>query len=169
MLTLTHINTCTAEAFTNALGGIFENSPHIAQKAAPLRPFVSLEQAFDVMKNIVNELSTEEKTVLILEHPELGSRLVMSNASVQEQAGAGLNTLTAAEFERLSTLNAHYMEKFKFPFIIAVTGLTKHDIIREMERRLTLDKQTEFATALQEIDKIAHIRFTALTVAPVTI
>lgn len=169
MVTLQQLNAFTTEQFIETFGGIFENSPHIAQKAAALRPFVSLEQAFNTMQEIVNTASHKEKTTLILEHPELGRRIAMSHSSIQEQAGAGLNTLTPTEFERMSTLNTQYMEKFKFPFIIAVAGLNKHDIMHAIERRLALDHETEFTTALQEIEKIAHIRFTTLTAEHATV
>ncbi|MER2106700.1 MAG: 2-oxo-4-hydroxy-4-carboxy-5-ureidoimidazoline decarboxylase [Solibacillus sp.] len=169
MISLSQLNTFTLEQFTETFGEIFENSPHIAQKAALARPFVSLEQAFDTMKDIVSASSIEEKTTLILEHPELGKRIAMSNASVQEQAGSGLNALTPEEFKKMSSLNTQYMEKFKFPFIIAVTGLNKHDIMQAIERRLAFDYETEFTTALQEINKIAHIRFTALTAEQATV
>ena len=163
MTSLETINNYTNEQFIDLFGGIFEHSPRIAQKAASARPFVTLQAVFNCMQNIVEEATYEEKLALILKHPELGTRLAMSEASVAEQAGAGLNALTAEEFERMTQLNKQYTEKFNFPFIIAVAGLDKHHIMKEIERRLQLDVQTEFKTALHEIYKIAHIRFTAIT------
>ena len=166
MTTLQNINLYTDEQFIDLFGGIFENSPWVAQKAALARPFVSLDAAFEAMRKVVEEASIDEKRTLILEHPELGSRLSMSDHSVAEQAGAGLNALTADEFEVITQLNKRYTEKFNFPFIIAVAGLDKHHIMQEMERRLELDKTMEFNTALNEIYKIARIRFAAITESP---
>ena len=166
MTTLQTINSYTEEQFVDLFGGIFEHSPWVAQKAVHARPFVSLEAAFEAMRKVVEESGIDEKVALILEHPELGSRLSMSEHSVAEQAGAGLNALTAEEFKVFTQLNKQYTEKFSFPFIIAVAGLDKHHIMQEMQRRLELDKTTEFNTALNEIYKIAHIRFTAITEQP---
>ena len=166
MTTLQNINLYTDEQFIDLFGGIFEHSPWVAQKAALARPFVSIDAAFEAMRKIVEESGIDEKVALILEHPELGSRLSMSEHSVAEQAGAGLNALTAEEFEVFTQLNKQYTEKFNFPFIIAVAGLDKHHIMQEMQRRLKLNKTTEFNTALHEIYKIARIRFTAITEQP---
>ena len=166
MTTLQNINLYTDEQFIDLFGGIFEHSPWVAQTAALARPFVSRDAAFEAMRKVVEESDIDEKVALILEHPELGSRLSMSEHSVAEQAGAGLNALTADEFEVITQLNKQYTEKFNFPFIIAVAGLDKHHIMQEMQRRLKLDNTTEFNTALNEIYKIARIRFTAITEQP---
>lgn len=159
MSALDKINHYTTDQFIQLFGEIFEHSPWVAQKAAIARPFSSLEDVYETMKEIVELSSKEQQLALILEHPELGTRLQMSDASVKEQAGAGLNTLTLDEFNHISALNARYTEKFHFPFIIAVAGKDKHTIMSEMERRLSLTVAEEFQTALQEIYKIAHIRF----------
>ena len=166
MSTLKQINHYTIDQFTQVFGEIFEHSPWIAQKAAIARPFSSLEEVYETMKEIVELSPKEQQLTLILEHPELGTRLQMSNASVQEQAGAGLNTLTPDEFKYISALNARYTEKFHFPFIIAVAGKDKHTIMSEMERRLSLIVEEEFQTALQEIYKIAKMRFQQIVNEP---
>ena len=163
MTSLQTINHYTEEQFVEIFGGIFELSPWVAQKASLARPFISLDAVFEEMRKIVEEADISEKTELILKHPELGSRLSMSEHSVAEQAGAGLNALTPEEFEIITQLNKQYTAKFNFPFIIAVAGLDKHHIIKEMQRRLLLDTTSEFNTALHEIYKIARIRFTAIT------
>ena len=167
MSTLKQINHYTTDQFTQVFGEIFEHSPWIAQKAAIARPFSSLEDVYETMKEIVELSPKEQQLALILEHPELGTRLQISNASVKEQVGAGLNTLTSDEFKRISALNARYTEKFHFPFIIAVAGKDKHTIMSEMERRLSLTVEEEFQTALQEIYKIAKIRFQAIVNEPI--
>ena len=166
MRALDKINHYTTEQFIQIFGEIFEHSPWVAQKAAMMRPFPSLEDVYETMKEIVELSPKEQQLALILEHPELGTRLQMSNASVKEQTGAGLNTLTPDEFKHISALNARYKEKFHFPFIIAVAGKNKHTIMHEMERRLSLTVTEEFQTALQEIYKIARIRFQTIVDEP---
>ena len=166
MSTLKQINHYTIDQFTQVFREIFEHSPWIAQKAAIARPFSSLEDVYETMKEIVELSPKEQQLTLILEHPELGTRLQMSNASAKEQVGAGLNTLTPDEFKHISSLNARYTEKFHFPFIIAVAGKDKHTIMSEMERRLSLIVEEEFQTALQEIYKIAKMRFQQIVNEP---
>ena len=51
-----------------------------------------------------------------------------------------------------------YMKKFKFPFIIAVSGLNKEEVFGNIQDRLQNTVETEFDTALKEIHKIAEIR-----------
>ncbi len=77
----------------------------------------------------------EEQLALLRAHPDLGTRARVSEASSAEQAGAGLDQLTPAEFERLRRLNEAYRDKFGFPFLFAVKGSTKHDILDALERR----------------------------------
>ena len=166
MTTLEQINHYTTDQFIQLFGEIFEHSPWVAQKASIARPFSSLDDIYETMKAIVELSPKEQKLALILEHPELGTRLQISNASVKEQAGAGLNTLTPDEFKRISSLNARYTEKFHFPFIIAVSGKDKHTIMNEMERRLCLTADEEYETALREIYKIALIRFQTIISEP---
>ena len=69
-------------------------------------------------------------------HPDLGTRARLSEASTDEQAGAGLDSLTPAEFEQLHRLNAAYRARFGFPFLLAVKGSTKHDVLRALQARM---------------------------------
>ena len=82
----------------------------------------------------------------------------MSPESTREQAGAGLDHCTAAELEEFLSLNSAYKDKFGFPFIKAVRGFNRQQILAEFRRRLDNDLETEFATALEEIHKIARLR-----------
>ena len=99
-----------------------------------------------------------EQLALIRAHPDLGTRARMSSASRGEQAGAGLDHLTLQEYEQLHCLNAAYREKFGFPFIYAVKGSTRQDILSALEQRLSNDPAEEHAMALSQIYRIALIR-----------
>ena len=82
----------------------------------------------------------------------------MSDASIGEQAGAGLNRMTPADYQRLQTLNARYREKFAFPFLFAVKGSTVADILAALERRVEAATEVEFQEALAQVYRIASFR-----------
>ena len=157
-MTLEELNRMDREAFTAALGWIFENSPWVAERSWECHPFRDVPALHEAMVSQVAHAGVETQVALIRAHPGLGARARMSDASVGEQAGAGLDRLTAAEFERLQQLNWAYREKFGFPFIYAVKGSTKHDILRALEDRLAGDPPAEHATALAQIYRIAQFR-----------
>jgi 2-oxo-4-hydroxy-4-carboxy-5-ureidoimidazoline decarboxylase len=110
------------------------------------------------MVTIVENSSHEEKLTLIKAHPNLGERVAMTTDSTKEQSGAGLQNLTPEEYEQFIALNQLYMEKFGFPFILAVRGKDKHQIYQSMESRIRNSNDNEFQTALAEIYKIAELR-----------
>jgi 2-oxo-4-hydroxy-4-carboxy-5-ureidoimidazoline decarboxylase len=102
------------------------------------------------------------KLTLIRAHPGLASRARMADASVREQSGAGLDQCTPAEFEAFQRLNGAYNARFGFPFIIAVKGLSRGDILAAFERRLAGDPDAEFAEAIAQIHRIAAFRLAEL-------
>jgi 2-oxo-4-hydroxy-4-carboxy-5-ureidoimidazoline decarboxylase len=159
---LAEINALDAAAFTARLGGIYEHSPWIAQRAWPLRPFASVQGLHAAMQDIVNAAQRSEKLELIRAHPELAGRLAMAgqltDASRSEQSAAGLNRCTPEEFALLQKLNAAYRGKFGFPFIVAVRGLTRAKIIASLQQRLDNTQEQELAACMQEIGRIARFR-----------
>jgi OHCU decarboxylase len=113
------------------------------------------------MTAVMRAATREAKLALIKAHPDLAGRLKvaeMAPASQVEQASAGLTTLTEAERDRFLALNDRYQEKFGFPFIMAVKGRTKAEILEAFEARLEHDPETEFDTALDQIERIALLR-----------
>ena len=106
--------------------------------------------------------SEQQKLAVLLAHPDLAGKLAaakhLTKHSTNEQASAGLNALTADEHKTFTDLNNQYRKKFGFPFIIAVKGLKKSDIIAAFKTRLDHDKNIEFATACQQVEKIALLR-----------
>jgi 2-oxo-4-hydroxy-4-carboxy-5-ureidoimidazoline decarboxylase len=119
------------------------------------------------MKKIVDDSSETEKLILINAHPELGKKLQkkekLTKFSEDEQKSAGLDQCSDEEFKILTNLNNEYRLKFKFPFIIAVKGLNKNQIIDNMQKRVNNSKTKEFETAISEIHKIAELRIKDLT------
>ena len=85
----------------------------------------------------------------------------LTESSSKEQAGAGLDKCSPEELDKFQNYNAAYKQKFGFPFIIAVKGKTRRDILRQFEIRLDNDREAERATALEEVHKIARLRIEA--------
>ena len=157
-MTLEELNVLTPAAFTEAVGWVFEHSPWVAQRAAPARPFADVQSLHTAMALQVKTALPAEQLALLQAHPDLGTRARLSEASNAEQAGVGLDSLTSGEFETFTSLNDSYQAKFGFPFLYAVKGSTKHDILRALGRRLASDRETEYAEALRQVYKIAAFR-----------
>ena len=147
--------------FLKLYGAIYEHSPWIAETAFEAQPG-SLEALHAAMKAAVANASHEKKLALIKAHPELGSKVKMAEASVSEQKGAGLDQCTPQEFAEFKKLNAEYNKKFGFPFIIAVKGMTREDILHAFRNRIGNGSAAEFEMALEQIHKIAWLRLSAL-------
>lgn len=160
--TIAELNQMDQAAFVAALGAVFEQTPSIAQQAWTHRPFRDVADLHQNMVLVVQSLSPAAQLALIQAHPDLGSKAKMAEASVQEQAGVGLDRLTPAEYDRLTQLNQAYQTKFGFPFIIAVKNHTKESILAAFEQRLQNSVQTELQQALAEISQIAQFRLLEL-------
>ena len=157
-MTLGELNASDRRAFVEAVGWTFEHSPWVAERAWERRPFTSLEALHETMTTIVASATYDEQITLLRAHPDLGARARMSDASEREQTGAGLDALTRDEFDRLRALNSAYREKFGFPFLYAIKGSTKHDILSALERRLTSTRDIEHQEALRQVYRIARFR-----------
>ncbi len=156
--TLDQINTMAEADFVSALGPAFEETPSIAARVWPQRPFNSVVELHQRMVAIARAMSPSEKLVLVKAHPDLGARVAMAEASVSEQSQAGLTGLSPAEYRHFQTLNQQYKAKFGFPFILAVAGHTKTSTLEKFTERLRNSTDVEMATALKEIEKIALSR-----------
>ncbi|MCH8862346.1 MAG: 2-oxo-4-hydroxy-4-carboxy-5-ureidoimidazoline decarboxylase [Proteobacteria bacterium] len=151
------------EEFVARFGGVFEHSPWIAEETYD-RGGVADNAAglHGAMCQAMRAAGRARQLALIRAHPDLAGKLAiegsLTEASKSEQASAGLDSCTKEEFERLSRLNAAYLERFGFPFILAVKGSTKEIILAAMEARLNNDAEAEFETALAQIERIARFR-----------
>ena len=153
----------------NLLKGIYEHSAWVPEKllSENISEFKTKEELELMMKKIVDNSTETEKLNLIKAHPELGKKLQkkekLTKFSKEEQKSAGLDQCSDEEFEILSNLNDTYRSKFEFPFILAVKGLNKNQIIDNMKKRVNNCKSVEFETAINEIHKIAQLRIKDLT------
>ena len=162
MITLSALNAMTTAEFVSALSGVFEHSDWVAQRAAAARPFDTVPRLLEALRSMVAHATEAEQLSLIRAHPELRAHSVQSpaltEASLSEQRRAGLEGATPAEGARLAELNGAYQQRFGFPFILAVRGLDPGSIIACCESRLRRERADEFATALDEIGRIAGYR-----------
>ena len=146
---------------------VYEHSPWVAEQVAP---FVGdnddATQIAALMADCVDNAATQRQLELIRAHPDLAGKAQLAGElsadSTAEQAGAGLDQCSPDEFERFQSLNSAYRDKFGFPFVMAVRGSTRHEIIAAFAERLENDYDLEFETALAEIHKIARLRLDAM-------
>ena len=157
-MNLGELNTRDRDAFVEALGWIFEDSPWVAERAWARRPFASLEALHQAMIDVVQQASEPEQLALLCAHPDLGTRARISDASTGEQRGAGLDRLDVAEYERLQRLNGEYRRRFGFPFLFAIKGSTKEDVLTALEARVGRSRDEELAEALRQVFRIAGLR-----------
>ncbi len=158
------------DGWTEALAGIFEDSPWVAVAAWEARPFATVADLHAAMVEAFRRAPAERKLALLLAHPELAGGLAragrLTDASNAEQASAGLDGLTGAETARFERLNGAYRDRFGFPFIVAVRDHTKASILESCEQRLRNRWEEEVETALEQVFRIARIRLDDAGLAP---
>ena len=170
MIGLDTLNNLPVDEFTSILGAIFEHSPWVPRRAAAARPFSSRLELLDAMRAVVQAAPAEEQLGLIRAHPQLGARgrkrMELTEASSREQRRAGLDACTDEEFAELMRLNAAYVQKFSFPFILAVRGHDPNSILASLEGRLNSDLDSERYTALTQIGLIGGYRLADVVASP---
>lgn len=157
------------EAFVAAFADIYEHSPWVAEIAYDLGTGANLDRIETLharMSDILLSADHPRQLALINAHPDLAGKAAvqgqLTEASTNEQAGAGIHQCTAEEFQRFTELNDAYKAKFAFPFIMAVKGSDRHQILAAFETRIHNPVDTEFDCALAEINKIAMFRLQTL-------
>lgn len=151
--------------FVSTFADIYEHSSWVAEKAFD-QGITELHNQISVlhehMAGILNNSGHQAQLDLINAHPDLAGKAAISGelteASTSEQSGAGIHECNEQEFMRFTELNNAYKDKFQFPFIMAVKGSNRHQILAAFETRIHNSPELEFETALQEINKIARFR-----------
>jgi 2-oxo-4-hydroxy-4-carboxy-5-ureidoimidazoline decarboxylase len=157
------------DGFVAAFADVYEHSPWVAEMAYDLGQAYDLDQIETLhsrMSDILLSADHARQLALINAHPDLAGKAAvqgqLTEASTHEQAGAGIHQCSAEEFQRFTELNEAYKATFAFPFIMAVKGSDRHQILAAFETRIHHSVETEFACALAEINKIAMFRLQAL-------
>ena len=153
------------KTFIAAYGHVFEYSPWIAERAykAGIGPANNTAAGLNAALRTQFRLASQAERLDVLKaHPDLAGKLAsarrLTAESTAEQAGAGLDALTDGEHRRFTALNTGYVERFGFPFIIAVKGLDKARILEAFEQRISNDSDAEFAEASRQVERIALLR-----------
>ena len=153
------------EDFAAAFGGIFEHSPWIADRACAFESGPTHDTArgvHNLLCRAFRSASDDERLGVLNAHPDLAGKLAsagrLTAESTAEQAGAGLDMLTDDERAMFQKLNADYVARHGFPFIIAVKDNTKASILDAFHRRIENHRATEFAEACRQVERIAELR-----------
>ncbi|MFC3606629.1 2-oxo-4-hydroxy-4-carboxy-5-ureidoimidazoline decarboxylase [Stutzerimonas tarimensis] len=162
-------STLDRDAFVATFADIYEHSPWIAERAFDAGVSAAddeVEHLHARLMAVLRAASHDEQLALINAHPDLAGRAAIAGeltaSSTSEQAGAGIHLCTPEEFARFTELNAAYKAKFGFPFIMAVKGSDRHQILAAFAERIHHTPEQEFARALTEINRIALFRLQAL-------
>ena len=169
-IVLDKLNAGSEDDFVRGLGDIFEHTPGIARAVYAKRPFGSLSALYEAMQGAVRGQSREQQIKLLQAHPDLAGKAAragtLTSDSRAEQASAGLDQLSEAEYDRFHQLNDAYRKKFGIPFIVCVRRHGRDSILREFDRRLGNDAATEEKAALDEVLRIAALRLDQRVSAP---
>lgn len=159
----------TRVAFVERFGGVYEHSPWVAERtwqAGIDERHSVVDTLATAMANVLNEANDDEKHQLIRAHPDLAGKAAakgeLTDDSTDEQSSAGLDQCTQAELAKFQQLNDAYKAKFGIPFIMAVRGANRHQILSGFEQRLPNECTVEFDRALEEINQIAMLRLMTL-------
>lgn len=167
MPTLEALNRMDRDAFVAVLGGVYEHSPWVAERAYARRPFSSRSALAQAMQAEVQAAGREAQLALVRAHPELGVHAseagALTESSATEQARLGLAALSPAEAERLAELNRRYRERHGFPCIVALARhAARETVLAEMERRIGNATEAELSAAIEQIGHIAAARLEKL-------
>jgi len=155
--------------FVACFGGVYEHSPWIAEIGWDRKlaqkgnsNHDSAEEIHKIFRDVVNDASRTRKLQLLQAHPDLAGKLAIADKitaeSKAEQTSADLNNCTSEEFQKFQRLNTEYNKKFGFPFILAVRGYKRNEILEIFQKRSHNDHDTEFFTALEQVHRIAYLR-----------
>jgi len=153
-----NLNSLSENEFVSIFGSVFEKSEWIAYETFRLKPFKNAEDLTNKMTNIYKNSSTKKIVEIFNLHPKLAIEKKLTNFSSKEQIGAQLDKCTEEELLEFENLNSSYEKKFKFPFIIAVKGKDKNNILNNFRERIQNDYLTEFNEAKLQVKNIALFR-----------
>ena len=154
------INKLSQSEFVKAFANIFENTEWIAKELYNLKPFNNFDELSSKILNIFEAATKEKKLQVLNAHPDLANKTKISSLtpnSLKEQTGAGLDQCTEEEFNEFKKLNQAY-KKFGFPFILAVKGKTKIEILNDFRKRISANPKKEFDEAVYQVKQIAIFR-----------
>ena len=152
------LNTINENQFTSLFGSVFEKSEWIATETFKKKPFKNSQDLINKMIKVYDSCSVDQIIIILNLHPKLAIEKRLTSFSTKEQTGAELDKCSEEELAEFDRLNFDYEKKFKFPFIVAVKGKNKNEILRIFRSRINNDYEKEFQEAKKEVIKIALLR-----------
>ena len=162
MNSIEKFNKLSKAEFISIFGNIFEKTEWIAEKCYQLKPYNNLDELVSKMIEIFENTKKENHLKILNSHPDLAVEKKLTEDSKNEQKNASLNQCTDEEFVEFKKLNEEYKKKFGFPFIIAVKGKNKEEILNSFRQRITNNINSEFEEAKKQVKKIASFRLTEI-------
>ena len=151
-------NKLSKTEFISIFGNIFEKTKWIAERCYESKPYNNLDELVSKMLKIFENIEKERHLEILNSHPDLAVEKKLTEDSKNEQKNASLNQCTDEEFVEFKKLNEKYKKKFGFPFIIAVKGKNKEEILNSFRQRITNNINLEFEEAKKQVKKIANFR-----------
>ena len=151
-------NKLSKAEFISIFGNIFEKTEWIAERCYESKPYNNPDELVSKMMKIFENSEKEKHLEILNSHPDLVIEKKLTEDSKNEQKNASLNQCTDEEFVEFKKLNEEYKKKFGFPFIIAVKGKNKEEILNSFRQRITNNINLEFEEAKKQVKKIASFR-----------
>ena len=158
MRTIDNINDLNKSDFLSIFGNVFEKTESVALETFEFKPFKDFNDIISKMLNIYEAYGKDKILEILNSHPELAVAKKLTSESKSEQASAKLNECSNDEYEEFKKLNLEYNKKFNFPFIIAVKGKNRIEILESFRKRINNTIETEFEEAKEQVKKIALLR-----------
>ena len=155
-------NKLSKAEFISIFGNIFEKTEWIAEKCYESKPYNNLDELVSKMMKIFENIEKERHLEILNSHPDLAVEKKLTEDSKNEQKNASLNQCTDEEFVEFKKLNEEYKKKFGFPFIVAVKGKNKEEILNSFRQRITNNINLEFEEAKKQVKKIASFRLSEI-------
>ena len=158
MIDIKKINSLDKSEFLSIFGNVFEKSKWISEKVFDKKPFKNLDSFVSEIIGMYENSDNETILEILNLHPELAVEKKLTANSEVEQSKANLKQCTPGEFDEFKKLNTEYKKKFKFPFIIAVKGKNKNEILNYFRERINNSYDEELLEAKKQVKKIATFR-----------
>ena len=162
MNSIDRVNKLSKSDFISIFGNVFEKTEWVAQKTYDSKPYKNFEELFSKMMEIFENTNKENHIKILNAHPDLAVERKLTDDSKNEQKNASLNQCTNEEFIEFKKLNEEYKKKFGFPFILAVKGNNKEEILNSFRQRISNNINLEFEEAKKQVKKIANFRLSKI-------
>jgi len=167
MNTINKINKLSRTEFIEIFTNIFEKTKWIAEKLYNQKPFDNFEDLCSKMLGIFETAGKETQLKILGAHPDLADKVTVNLLTLNsrsEQSNAGLDQCSEEEFNEFKNLNKSYRQKYGFPFVIAVKGKNKIEILSEFRKRILNSVDEEFNEAIIQVGKIANLRLNEINI-----